>query len=304
MRLPITSLCRLAPLLLYSAKLSSAFMVHSSCNGKDFDRAKLVQAIEDAFLYAADAVDYWDNNEAQDLKSWLFGSSAAGAKKFFDNLISDASVTVENQDSNADIATEKVVFFCSTDVLKTEKDPVENNPNNPSGSPIITNTVVNIRAYGDPKDCEPKFLADGVKAFTARQNGRSYIMICPWYLEQMKVGKVPTAKGFKALLKSSVRALDKGLDKIIPDAAMTGMDTMALLEQTMLHELTHTAYGGGAADIASLDSYGWENVRKLSSNPNAYKNAESLAFFGLGANLMRGPPSYVISENGDIKQKS
>ncbi|KAI1407399.1 hypothetical protein F5Y13DRAFT_206438 [Hypoxylon sp. FL1857] len=308
MRVSIASLYQLAPLLLYSTKLSSAYLVHDSCHGKNFKRGVLVEAIESAFTWAGAADSDWDTSQdIVNLKSWLFGQSsdAEKAKSFFDNLITaDALETLDQSKA----AQEKIVFFCDPNVLKVEDDP--NNPKNPSGK-ISRNAVANIDTFGDGiKDCEPTSGVSGIKAYTAREPKsnpqadirtlRSYIMICPWYLQKMGVAPVPTAKGFSNLLKSSVRKIDIALDKIMPDGDKTGMDLIALLDHTILHELTHTNLAGNAEDLDGLNSYGWKNVRKLSARTDAYRNAESLAFFGLAVN--RTQEGWQISENGNVKQ--
>ncbi|KAI0137643.1 hypothetical protein F4776DRAFT_671034 [Hypoxylon sp. NC0597] len=293
------SIARLAPLLLYSAKLSSAYVLHSSCDGKNVNRNKLVHAIDRAIVYAADVEDEWDNPQVQNLKSWIFGSNADKARSFYQNILSDGDVVVQKSDSST-ILTEKIVFFCSTDTLKVRDDPVKNNPKNKSGK-ITSNTAVNIQTYGDGiKDCEPTSGTSGVKAFTARHqsDGRSYIMICPWYLQKMEVVKVSTTKAILSAFKNPVRTLDKGLDRLIPDGDKTIMDTIFLLEQTMLHEITHTTYAGHAEDIDGGNCYDWKNVIRLSGDENSWKNAESLAFFGLAVNMTS--QGYTITQDGDM----
>ncbi|OTA94073.1 hypothetical protein M434DRAFT_394976 [Hypoxylon sp. CO27-5] len=301
MRVSIAGLYRLAPFLLYSAKLSSAYFIHSSCEGKDIDRGKLVQAIESAFYFAVDALYDWDNGEVQDLKSWIFGSNVDKAKQFYVNIFSDNSIFSENKDPNA-LLTDKIVFFCTTDTLRVRDDPIKNNPKNKSGK-LTLNTAVNIETYGDViKQCVPESGVSGTKALTGRHesDGRSYIMFCSWYLQRMNVVKLSTAKALTSMLRHPLRTLDKGLDKIIPlDGDKTGMDTMSLLDQTILHEITHTEYAGHAEDIDGLNSYNWKNVIRLSAHENGWKNAESLAFFGLATNLTA--QGYTITKEGDVK---
>ncbi|OTA68455.1 hypothetical protein K449DRAFT_461308 [Hypoxylon sp. EC38] len=289
-----------APFLLYSARLSSAYFIHSSCAGKHVDRDKLVQAIQSALWFAADALDDWDRAEVQNLKSWIFGSNADKAKQFYDNILSDPSAYRENTDPNL-LLTDKIVFFCTTDTLKVQDDPIKNNPKNKSGK-ITLNTAVNIETYGDGiKDCKPTSGISGVKAFTARHqsDGRSYIMMCPWYLRKMEVVKVPIAKAFLSVFKDPLGALDKGLEKIIPDGDKTAMDALSLLDQTVLHEITHTTYAGHSRDIDGGNSYDWKNVVRLSAHPDGWKNAESLAFFGLAANLTA--QGRTITREGDVQ---
>ncbi|KAI1381031.1 hypothetical protein F4677DRAFT_441364 [Hypoxylon crocopeplum] len=243
---------------------------------------------------ATAAYQDWDKQEVQDLKSWIFGSSADQARQFFWNIFRDAQDATIFESQTED----SILFFCNTDTLEVTDD--ENNPKNPSGKKTWNNAA-NMGAYGDGiKDCEPTSGISGNKAYTANFDGRSYIMLCPWYLEKMKVVKVPTQQKFSSFFKNPLRALDKGLDKIIPDRDMTPMDAMSLLEQTLLHEVTHTLYAGHSLDIDKLNSYDWKNVVRLSSNPDAYKNAESLAFFGLGVTLIE--QGYGISQDGNLKK--
>jgi hypothetical protein len=47
-------------------------------------------------------------------------------------------------------------------------------------------------------------------------------------------------------------------------------------------QLFHTPAGGSLLDLDGSNSYGWENVRRLSTYGKGDRNAESVAYFGLG----------------------
>ncbi|KAI4861724.1 hypothetical protein F4820DRAFT_464439 [Hypoxylon rubiginosum] len=293
MHFSIAGTCRFTALVLYSAQLSSAYWLHSSCEGKHIDKDKLSGAISNAMNMAAEASQDWDKNEVQDLKTWIFGSTAEQARQFVDNIYSNGGDPTFSRQNSPD----KINFFCDLDELEVTDDL--NNPNNPSGKKTH-NKAVNMRAYGDGvKDCESTDGISGIKGYTANFEGRSYIVLCPWYLDRMNVVKVPTSSKFLSAIKNPMRALDKALDSI-PDFSGKSMDTMFLLDQTILHEITHTTYAGHSRDIDGGNSYTWENVIRLSSNPNAWKNAESLAFFGLGVDLIR--KGYTIQKSGNVKK--
>lgn len=81
MHFSIAGTCRFTALVLYSAQLSSAYWLHSSCEGKHIDKDKLSGAISNAMNMAAEASQDWDKNEVQDLKTWIFGSTAEQARR-------------------------------------------------------------------------------------------------------------------------------------------------------------------------------------------------------------------------------
>ncbi|XXH03993.1 hypothetical protein Hte_010402 [Hypoxylon texense] len=295
MHFSIASTCRFTALVLCSAQLSSAYWLHSSCEGKHIDKDKLSGAISNAFNMAKEAYEDFDNSNVQELKTWIFGSNGEQTWSFFNRIYGNGRDPTFSRQNSPD----KINFFCDLDELEVTDDP--NNPNNRSGKKTY-NKAVNMRAYGDGvKDCESTDGISGIKGYTANFEGRSYIVLCPWYLEKMNVAKVPTSSKFLSAIKNPMKALDKALDKI-PDFGGKSMDTMFLLDQTILHEITHTTYAGHSKDIDVLNSYTWENVIRLSSNPDGWKNAESLAFFGLGVDLIR--KGYTIQKSGNVKGPS
>ncbi|KAI1778075.1 hypothetical protein F4818DRAFT_438251 [Hypoxylon cercidicola] len=292
MHLSMASICRFTTLALYSAQLSSAYWLDSSCEGKNIDKNKLVGAINNAMGMAARASQDWDKDEVRDLKTIIFGSAAEQARQFFDRIYGNGQDPTFTQQNEQD----KINFFCDVDALEVTDDP---NPNNKSGKKTY-NKVVKMRAYGDGvKDCESTDGVSGLKGYTANFQGRSYIVLCPWFLEKMNVVKVPTSEKIISAIKNPFRAVNKGIDSL-PDFSGNSMDTMYLLDQTILHEITHTLYAGYAKDVAGGNSYEWKNVRTLSKGSTGWQNAESLAFFGLGVDLIR--QGYTVQENGNIKK--
>lgn len=152
-------------------------------------------------------------------------------EEIFNNITKTDSVLLKADQPD------KISFFCGTSALVVTDDP--NNPKNPSGKKTY-NPVVGIGALGNgTADCDPEGVDAGVKAWTARQNtpnGNSYIVFCSWYLEYLKIAKEPTSTGLgSTIIKKGVRALDVGLSKIT--LSTPAIDTFALLEQTVFHEV-------------------------------------------------------------------
>ncbi|KAJ5815071.1 hypothetical protein N7474_006848 [Penicillium riverlandense] len=121
------------------------------------------------------------------------------------------------------------------------------------------------------------------------------IDICSWYLDFFTESKEQFSNSIHGWGKV-VKPFQDLFNKI---TLRTQIDFIALFDHTMLHEMTHAVKRfPGDHDTQTDDSggdfgsYGWSNCVKLgkSSNPNAYKNAESFAYFGLVARLIN-PPS-------------
>ncbi|PPJ52612.1 hypothetical protein CBER1_10674 [Cercospora berteroae] len=98
-----------------------------------------------------------------------------------------------------------------------------------------------------------------------------------------------------------------------------GFDSMRMLEQTILHELTHTLAGGAILDVQvtgarkERDGYGWKSCLALAKNGGtdpdngspvtAFDNADSVPNFGLAVRLLRDqPPLYVLEDGGVTDQ--
>ena len=60
------------------------------------------------------------------------------------------------------------------------------------------------------------------------------------------------------------------------------------LDVLLLHELGHTATGSAfASDVEGENSYKWENIRRIGRTTNAVANADSAAYFAMGAHLIK-----------------
>ncbi|KAI0006479.1 hypothetical protein F4779DRAFT_596372 [Xylariaceae sp. FL0662B] len=202
-----------------------------------------------------------------------------------------------------------ISFYCDPSILVVTDDKPGNEKDNPSKR-VTVNPIAGIRSYGDgiAMCAGPLPSSPGVRTrvFTTSGSGRSYIMFCPWYLEKMGKMKVPRLKKLLTLLKNPKYILNQGLAKFIPSRRPPpappepAIDTLASIEKTILHELTHTRYAGRSDDIDGVESYRWANIRRLSTRDDAYNNADSLAYFGLCASLIR--EGWKITEDGDARR--
>ncbi|KAI1139636.1 hypothetical protein F5Y05DRAFT_424558 [Hypoxylon sp. FL0543] len=275
----IASLCRLIPLLLYSAKLSSAYFIHESCTEEVYG-GKVVKAIQTAIQWAADADTQWDDNDDVDiknLKKWVFGkdpNKLATARSFFTNIRALTQTNVETDD---------LWFLCTSEYQFVATD---DSPDNPSGVITINTLMGGPFAPGDGNKLCDKNQDNPAMAYTgvSRFRRSSYILFCDWYLDLLKGDDIMSTE---VLLEKLDGDGDKGAltAQRNPNDFPSPMDYFAMFETTALHELTHTHKAGGSADVDGVDSYGWANVRRLAAT-NGYMNADSLAFFGLGVRLI------------------
>ncbi|KAL9637155.1 MAG: hypothetical protein Q9164_002379 [Protoblastenia rupestris] len=124
------------------------------------------------------------------------------------------------------------------------------------------------------------------------------------YLEQVK--KDEWAKGSdvespdREPTLGSLWGLFKDISKeILEGFSRTQMDTAALFEHTLLHEMTHSkAVGLTQAKLGEKESYGWDECLEVKSATNS----ESLAYFAIGCRLIG--EGLTIDFNGDIKSPS
>ncbi|CAK1366980.1 unnamed protein product [Cercospora beticola] len=151
------------------------------------------------------------------------------------------------------------------------------------------------------------------------ENHPSQITICPWLFQwarQRKYKKYADMQGgiAKAWTKRTLQATLRALGR------EDGIDKMRLLDQTILHELTHTLVGGRSLDVkvagllGSEKSYGWKNCLALAKNGGmhpeddklprtALDNADSLALFGLAVKLLREQTPLYVLENGGLTNR-
>lgn len=65
------------------------------------------------------------------------------------------------------------------------------------------------------------------------------------------------------------------------------MDAAALFDHTILHEFTHAVKTNPTDDVGGPDkAYGWDNCRKLGGSMGGWHNADSIAFFALGTDMI------------------
>ncbi|KAL7622784.1 hypothetical protein AAE478_006463 [Parahypoxylon ruwenzoriense] len=235
---------------------------------------------------AANADAKFDEPEARDLKSWVFGSTASQAREFYRKIGSFKQSNVYDN----------LIFLCDTSQMVVTDVPVTSK--NPSGKRTDLKDY-EIPAYGDvAAKCEAK---TGVKGQTGNYEGATYILLCPWFLEKTNVLKYPTFNSIKSMFGKPLETFDKIIDKVIPDFDLPAIDLFYSLDQTILHELTHTDAAGHSKDIEGGNSYQWNNVHRISTTSNAWNNAESIAYFAMGVRLI--DEGYKISEAGGVKKR-
>ncbi len=180
----------------------------------------------------------------------------------------------------------------------------------------LSSQIITHKKYGLSQDytpdCETCRIGSSkgfMYAITAtrpqRGTGRpSIITLCDQFL------KIQTKEKYKATAKLEVGTWQKLKDAqkkkgTSKDFARTPIDMAALLDVVLLHELTHAsiaaidndpAYPGAPTLTWDQSSPGWKECVKI-KDP---RNADSIAFFGLGVWMLgQNPPRYV-SEAGDI----
>ncbi|KAE9964387.1 hypothetical protein BLS_008399 [Venturia inaequalis] len=139
------------------------------------------------------------------------------------------------------------------------------------------------------------------------------IYVFPWYIKQMQARK--NMEGFTAVLNNDPKAIamiaevvkgigrnwnyykDKGMASGHP---MARMDIVhAVLDGTMLHELSHTWAAGISEDVDGARSYGWGAAVEM-KNP---KNADSLSLFAYAVKVVQST-RFEVDIEGDIADYS
>ncbi|KAH8429012.1 uncharacterized protein LDX57_006683 [Aspergillus melleus] len=127
----------------------------------------------------------------------------------------------------------------------------------------------------------------------ARPESQDFIQLCPWWVEKS--------------LSDNYRQLEQIPDKKIkqipigpPDNGQPWMDLIMAFEVTLMHEFSHSHDGAMTTDRGG---YGWKNIIMTKDNPLAppYSNADNLAYFNLGVNLIM-KKGQAVTIDGNLKQ--
>ncbi|KAF2416958.1 hypothetical protein EJ08DRAFT_703534 [Tothia fuscella] len=130
--------------------------------------------------------------------------------------------------------------------------------------------------------------------------GPAVITICPWYLKLIK------SKGSHVItdewIVKAAKSGDKAVNAIKYALRKKPIDKLSqhFLDVTILHELTHTSFGGDTGDEEDGDNgkgYGWKAVTTLRST----YNADSYAYAGLVARMLNANPPYTVDKDGKLK---
>ncbi|KAK2754391.1 hypothetical protein FQN54_007035 [Arachnomyces sp. PD_36] len=109
------------------------------------------------------------------------------------------------------------------------------------------------------------------------------IQMCSWFLAELNNRPYKYLKdiiGPKAFLSRVYNwGLVIGEDRTMMDAACT-------IGHSILHELSHSVSKDRTWDIDQKQSYGWKNCNRLSKKERSADNADSYAYFALGAKLI------------------
>ncbi|KAI1410408.1 hypothetical protein F5Y13DRAFT_192269 [Hypoxylon sp. FL1857] len=244
----------------------------------------LVGAIGNAMDLAKGAYEDWNKPEVKDLKEWIFGTDPNNLTYAY-NRYSEINQQIQDKETAQKRKWERsrYLFFCdlSEMEIKDNEDPTG------KVTKVTTNKLLGTTTLGNAtEDCDGDMLA------YTDQGPPSSIVFCPKYLDKMKSQFYPTVVGaIKQILSVPPDLAELGF-KI----TKTPMDYFSLLESTILHEMTHTAFGGYTRDVDGQDSYGWENVIRLANE--GWDNAESLAFFPIGVRLIR--EGFGIQKDGKV----
>ena len=89
------------------------------------------------------------------------------------------------------------------------------------------------------------------------------IQICPWYLKIAASQRDPPVT--TDLNESIWTKIMSKIGPLIADKKYSPVDLLSGLEKVLLHEITHTVFGGETIDVGGFSGYGWKNCRKLST---------------------------------------
>jgi hypothetical protein len=154
------------------------------------------------------------------------------------------------------------------------------------------------------------------------------IQICPWYLtyELKQSQETQTITGVSKTLWTKIMTR---LGPYIANKIYAPIDFMSAFDKVLLHEITHTSFGGkgsdpnehgGTKDVGGFSGYGWRNCRRLSTvvtdigarvfggDQNAGKNSKSRTGVYLANNVadtwaLYGSASYLLDGGKDGQHK-
>ncbi|KAN0087196.1 hypothetical protein V8E54_000884 [Elaphomyces granulatus] len=103
-------------------------------------------------------------------------------------------------------------------------------------------------------------------------NAVTVIQLCPWYLQQLWAGVLVQQPAYvtNAVVNAAYQL------SISPPATPPphpDIEGFSLLDQLILHELSHTPLGGEKEDVGPNNGYGWAAIRQLSLTDQGINNA-------------------------------
>ncbi|GIZ48429.1 hypothetical protein CKM354_001148900 [Cercospora kikuchii] len=304
--MPSFILCIRATILLCSLFSSStkAYKIHSSCQP---EKTFVKDAADEAFTMADLALDELRSSPRDPQVNRLLG--LLFAKKDQDPATMDVTRLVSTLEGIRRAATEN----------EARPDPINRDAQYnvwvDGDSRMIANTARNICS---PTDYDTMAITWNPARSTLNYRP-SQMTICPWFFQWAhKQEYKEYSKVKEGINKARARRTWEAFSRAM-FGRNKGFDSMRMLEQTILHELTHTLAGGVLLDVQvtgarkERDGYGWKTCLALAknggTNPDngspvtAFDNAHSVANFGLAVRLLRDqPPLYVLEDGGVTDQ--
>ncbi|KAJ5172553.1 hypothetical protein N7492_005146 [Penicillium capsulatum] len=300
---------RITMLLVYLLgflSLVNGFVIDKSCKEVE---GQISKAAELAFKRASIAHDALAKSpldgDIQDLAKLLFSPSTFGKAKGYHPTYVYGGIGSMAFELPSGLTPPKqdVTIFCTYDHLKKEKVKVKDDKGNEVEKEawVDKGQTPEYKFFADKlEECNlPNGGASNTMALTlkqaldpkrpASQERRAFIQLCPWYLNKLTGSKFPHSGKIDFWGK-----IGSALDKVVD--TKTEMDTLALLEHTLLHEFSHTPLGGRTEDY----EYEWKPCTGLGDK--GYNNADSIAFFAQGVELIR--KGLIPQKNGKIVKKT
>ncbi|KAI9757449.1 MAG: hypothetical protein M4579_003465 [Chaenotheca gracillima] len=145
--------------------------------------------------------------------------------------------------------------------------------------------------------CDGLFSTTSAYTTQFRLTQWSIIQFCPRYLQAVKIAKY---KGIKGAGNKFFNVIGTAVENALTKAQRTTIDLYALFSTTCLHEIMHTTVMGQADDVGSGGGYGWKKIVALGAAGSGSRNADSLAYMGLGTTIIDEDNKF-ITQGGQLK---
>ncbi|PLB50857.1 hypothetical protein P170DRAFT_474405 [Aspergillus steynii IBT 23096] len=134
------------------------------------------------------------------------------------------------------------------------------------------------------RQCKSTVAMVPAMALTSSNGSRRFAQmdLCGWYLRFVSTSK----KQFWSDI-SAKSILAKPLHEVFNARYLRSeMDASALLDHTILHELTHALSQDDTDDVGGMRSYGWRRSVEIGKTSKFWRNADNYAYFGLAARMI------------------